>query len=76
MSFDNTHEYALTEDSLVSKISSTMEPKSGMRKYADKFRLSSGTSGPMEFPEAAPLVFPVLDWLNLVKNIENPVTDT
>nr|QJD20771.1 hypothetical protein [Aspergillus versicolor] len=68
LSFDNTHEQAMTEEALAEKIaSSDPKSKSGVRKYTDKLRTNSGTTGPSEFPESAPLVFPVLDWMK-----ENP----
>lgn len=67
LSFDNTHEEAMTEEVLAEKIATSSDPKSGVRKYTDKLRTNSGKTGPSEFPESAPLVFPVLDWMK-----ENP----
>ncbi|KAF2874580.1 hypothetical protein BDV95DRAFT_488476 [Massariosphaeria phaeospora] len=63
MSFDNTHETAFTEDDLVQNANSASTTKTGLKKYASKFRASDGQSGPVEFPDAAPLIFPELDWL-------------
>jgi len=49
---------------LSSTISTTLSPHSGIGKVGHKFRGSSGkTYGEMEFPEAAPLIFPALDTL-------------
>ncbi len=53
----------MTEEALAEKIATSSDPKSGVRKYTDKLRTNSGTTGPAEFPESAPLVFPVLDWM-------------
>ncbi|KAL5001262.1 hypothetical protein BDV10DRAFT_199190 [Aspergillus recurvatus] len=63
LSFDNTHEEALTDESLAAAIATSADPKPGVRRYTDKLRSHSGTTGPSAFPESAPLVFPVLDWL-------------
>ncbi|KAB8233741.1 uncharacterized protein BDW43DRAFT_274975 [Aspergillus alliaceus] len=70
LSFDNTHEEAMTDESLATAIATTTDPKTGVRKYTDKLRSHSGTTGPSEFPESAPLVFPVLDWLETNANAE------
>ncbi|KAL4910010.1 hypothetical protein BDW74DRAFT_165272 [Aspergillus multicolor] len=63
LSFDNTHEEAMTEESLATAIATSTDPKTGVRKYTGKLRSHSGTTGPSEFPVSAPLVFPALDWL-------------
>lgn len=63
LSFDNTHEEAMSDELLAAAIATTSDAKTGVRKYTDKLRTHSGTTGPSEFPESAPLVFPVLDWL-------------
>ncbi|KAL4972052.1 hypothetical protein BDW66DRAFT_155091 [Aspergillus desertorum] len=63
LSFDNTHEEAMTEELLAERIVTSSGSKTGVRKYTDKLRTNSGTTGPSEFPESAPLVFPVLDWM-------------
>jgi hypothetical protein len=63
MSFDNTHESALTEDELVQNANLASTSKTGLKKYTDKIRSNDGLSGPNQFPDTAPLVFPELNWL-------------
>lgn len=63
MSFDNTHESAITEQSLLGKATEASTPKTGLGKYTNRVRGHDGTSGPVEFPDTAPLVFPELDCL-------------
>ncbi|KAF1974683.1 hypothetical protein BU23DRAFT_579478 [Bimuria novae-zelandiae CBS 107.79] len=63
MSFDNTHESALTEDDLIHNAHQASIDKSGLKKYTSKLRSNDGVSEPVAFLEAAPLVFPELDWL-------------
>ncbi|EAU30236.1 predicted protein [Aspergillus terreus NIH2624] len=63
LSFDNTYEEAMTDESLATAIATSTDPKTGLRKYTDKLRTHSGTTGPAQFPESAPLVFPMLDWM-------------
>lgn len=53
----------MTDEGVADNIASTATPKDGVKKYTDKIRTHDGLSGPVEFPEAAPLVFPELDWL-------------
>lgn len=60
----------MTDESLATAIATTSDVKTGVRKYTDKLRTHSGTTGPSEFPESAPLVFPVLDWLETNANAE------
>ncbi|KAL5051418.1 hypothetical protein BDW71DRAFT_202600 [Aspergillus fruticulosus] len=70
LSFDNTHEEAMTDESLATAIATSADPKPGVHRYTDKLRSHSGTTGPSAFPESAPLVFPVLDWLENNVNAE------
>lgn len=53
----------MTDESLATAIATSTDPKTGLRKYTDKLRTHSGTTGPAQFPESAPLVFPMLDWM-------------
>ena len=63
MSFDNTQETSLTHEDLLHNASEASEAKTGVKKLANKVRTHDGLSGPVDFPDAAPLVFPELDWL-------------
>ncbi|KAF2819714.1 hypothetical protein CC86DRAFT_126834 [Ophiobolus disseminans] len=63
MSFDNTHKTTLTEEDLVQNANLVSTTKTGLKKYTNKIRASDGLSGPVDFPNAAPLVSPGLDWL-------------
>jgi hypothetical protein len=63
MSFDNTHKNALTEEALLQNANLASTSKTGLKKYTSKIRANDGLSGPVEFPNTAPLVFPELDWL-------------
>lgn len=63
MSFDNTHETALTEKELNNNISKASTEASGVKKITEKLRTHDEPSGPVEFPKAVPLIFPELDWI-------------
>lgn len=57
---DSTEGHAIDQAQLSSTITSTLNP-SGLQKFKQQLRSSSGE---IEFPEAAPLVFPGLDNLD------------
>lgn len=63
MAFDNTYETSLTEGDLLHNAKESSTSKTGVKKLKNKIRTHNGFSGPVDFPDAAPLVFPELDWL-------------
>ena len=63
MSFDNTQETPLADEVLLHNASEASVAKTGVKKLTNKVRTHDGLSGPVDFPDAAPLIFPELDWL-------------